>query len=240
MNQKKTLRNIFIILYKTIRYNLKIIFANKFVYFLAAAAAFYLLVVMISLFDRNANPNAAVVYYWLLVPGLLLIFYPSVFGLQNDSDVRMLEVLFGIPNYRYKVWLVRLILMYMIVFVLLWILAVLSSLSLIHFNVGLMVFQLMFPVFFLGSLGFLASTAVRNGYGAAVLIIILGLIFWILSGVLAENKWNLFLNPFAAPQQVSDLVWRDILVKNRLYQTIGIILCLLTGLLNLQKREKYI
>lgn len=240
MIRKITLQNMVVILYKTIRYNLKIMFANKFIYFLAAAATFYLFVVILSLFDRNANPNAVVIYYWLLVPGLLLIFYPSVFGLQNDVDVRMLEILFGIPNYRYKVWLVRLILMYTIVFVFLWVLALLSSFSLIHFNVGYMVVQLMFPVFLLGSLGFLASTAVRNGYGAAVLIIILGIVFWILSGVLAENKWNLFLNPFSAPQQVSDLVWRDILVKNRLYQSIGIILCLLTGLLNLQKREKFI
>ena len=57
------------------------------------------------------------VYELLIFPGILLIFYPSVFGIQNDDDSRMLEILFGIPNYRYKVWLVRLVMIYALVFI---------------------------------------------------------------------------------------------------------------------------
>ena len=40
----------------------------------------------------------------LMFPSMLLIFYPAVFGIQNDEDSRILEILFGIPDYKYKVW----------------------------------------------------------------------------------------------------------------------------------------
>ena len=110
-------------LWKTGRYNLIIIFANKFIYFMLAAVGIFLLITIINLFNPDSNPNSALVYYWLLVPGLLLIFYPTVFGIQNDADSRMLEILFGIPNYRYKVWLVRLAVIYIIVYFLLLLLA---------------------------------------------------------------------------------------------------------------------
>ncbi|MBN1466963.1 hypothetical protein JXA02_14510 [candidate division KSB1 bacterium] len=227
-------------MWKTGRYNLKIIFANKFIYFMLAAVGVFLLITIINLFDPDANPSVALVYYWLLVPGLLLIFYPAVFGIQNDADSRMLEILFGIPNYRYKVWLVRLVVIYIIVYFLLVVLAFLSSLALVSFNIFAMVYELMYPIFFLGCLAFMFSTWVRNGYGTAVFLVIIGLAFWILSGSLAESKWNLFLNPFRVPQSVSELVWEDIVMKNRLYQLAGIIIFILSGLLNMQKREKFV
>jgi hypothetical protein len=227
-------------LWKTGRYNLIIIFANKFIYFMLAAVGIFLLITIINLFNPDSNPNSALVYYWLLVPGLLLIFYPTVFGIQNDADSRMLEILFGIPNYRYKVWLVRLAVIYIIVYFLLLLLAFLSSLALVSFNIYNMVYELMFPIFFLGCLAFMFSTWVRNGYGTAVLLVIIGLTFWILSGSLVENQWNLFLNPFRVPQEVSEMVWEDILFKNRLYQLAGIFIFILTGLLNMQKREKFV
>jgi len=223
-----------------IRYNLKIMFANKFIYFLLAAAAFFLLVVFLSLFDSNTSLNEAIIYYWLLIPGILLIFYPTVFGLQNDADAFMLEILFAVPNYRYKIWLIRLILIYLVVFLMLGILALISAFSLVSFSVGKMVYELMFPVFFLGSLAFFISSAVRNGYGAAALMIMIGIFFWISSGILAESKWNLFLNPFHTPENVSDFVWHDVMIKNRIYQSVGIVISILLGLLNLQKREKFI
>ncbi|MBN1482033.1 hypothetical protein EH223_06910 [candidate division KSB1 bacterium] len=229
-----------LLVWKMIRYNLKIVFANKFIYFMLTAVAIFLLITVINLFDPDSNPNVALVYYWLMVPGILLIFYPAVFGIQNDADSRMLEILFGIPNYRYKVWLVRLAVIYVIVFLMLFILAFLSSLALVSFNVFYMVYELMYPIFFLGCLSFMFSTVVRNGYGTAVFLVIIGLVFWILSGALMESQWNLFLNPFHVPQNVSEMVWEDLLVKNRIYQLVGIAVFILIGLLNMQKREKFV
>jgi len=238
--KKFSIRKILFIILKLIKYNLKIIFGNIFIYFLLGSIGFYLFVSIITFFETSIIPTAATVYYLLLFPGILLIFYPTTFSIQNDSDTRMLEVLFGIPDYRYKVWFVRLAIIYILVFCILIILAILGLIAFTRFSILNMVFQLMFPIFFIGSLAFMTSTLVRNGYGSMVILIIIGMIFWILSGIIVESQWNLFLNPFRIPEKVNEIIWADIKIKNRLYITSGTILMLLFGLLNMQKREKFV
>ena len=101
---------------RIIRYNLKIIFAGRFFFFLLAALVFYVFFMVVSVYD-NVEINIGFMYEITFFPALLLIFYPMVFGIQRDEDARMLEILFGIPDYRYKVWLVRLVLIFFLVFV---------------------------------------------------------------------------------------------------------------------------
>jgi hypothetical protein len=98
----------------------------------------------------------------------------------------------------------------------------------------------MFPIFFLGSLGFMLSTVVRNGSGTAAIMVIIGLIFWIFGGILRENEWNIFLNPYSTPDFLNDVMWQEMLFYNRLYLIIGTILSILAGLFKLQNREKFI
>jgi hypothetical protein len=237
---KNSMRDKLSLLLKIFNYNLKIVFANKFIFFLLGAFAFYLLITVISLLDPESYFSEKDVYNVLLFPGLLVIFYPSSFGIQNDVDTRMIEVLFGIPNYRYKVWLSRLLTIFIIVYGFLIILGYFSTLALIpvpEFEMGL---QLMFPIFFLGTLGFLLSTVVRNGAGTAAVMVIIGLIFWISSGILDETEWNIFLNPYDFPASLSPVVWTEMLFYNRLYLLIGSVLAVLAALYRLQKREKFI
>lgn len=230
----------FNLLISLVRLNLKIIFANKFVYFLLAAVIFFLFFTVLQFLDPDATPTESTIYNILLMPGLLLIFYPTVFGIQNDLDSRMIEVLFGIPNYRYKVWLLRLALVFLIVFALLLFLTIISSLALASISVLTLVAQLMFPILFIGGLGFMFSTVIRSGNGTAVVLVIIGLFFWIASEPLQASKWNLFLNPFHVPANMNEVVWLDITVKNRINLVVGLLIAILIGLFNLQKREKFI
>ncbi len=236
---KHVMQNSWILVRSLVGYNLKIIFANKFIYFVGAAVIIFLLVTIGNLLDPGATMNEADMYSLLLVPGLLIVFYPTTFGIQNDLDTRMIEILFGIPNYRYKVWLVRLVMIFLVAAVFLLILGLVSQAALTTFPLFSMVFQLLFPLFFLGCLAFMFSTLTRNGYGTAAVIIVLGLVFWIAGENLSENRWNVFLNPFHIPRQVNELVWSRNIVDNRIYLTIAAILALLTGLLQLQRREKF-
>jgi len=220
------------------RYNLKIVFANKFVYFLLAAFVFFLGITAIIFFSSDSDPDASDVYNLLLFPGILLVFYPTAFGIQNDVDSRMIEILFGIPNYRYKVWLLRLALIWLIVIVFLAVLALLSSAALVPVPIARMIYHLMFPIFFLGCLSFMFSTLIRSGNGTAVVMVAIGMAFWISSGIIAQSRWNLFLNPFG--ESTNQVVWASTILKNRIYLAVGSILALLYGLMNLQKREKFI
>ena len=223
-----------------VRINLKIIFSNKFIYFVLAGVSFYLLVALIGLFDADWYPDQEDVYYTIIFPGLLLIFYPTAFGIQNDMDSRTLEMLFGIPNYRYKVWLVRLIIILFTVFFIVLFLSWLSAYLIVSVPVFEMAAQLMFPVFFIGCLSFMVSTVIKNGTGTAAIMVLIGLVFWISSGIFEYSKWNIFLNPFDFPQNVYLSIWDETVFFNRLYLVIGSILSILGGLFRLQNREKFI
>lgn len=240
MNQSgKTIRNVFDISYKMILYSFKIIFAGKFIYFLVAAIAFYFFVTGINLFS-NSNFSEEDVYYLLFFPGLLLIFYPTSYGIQNDFDSGMLEILFGIPNYRYKVWLIRILLIFVLVFLILLILAFLTHIALVEIEIFEMCLQLMYPVVALGSMSFMCSTLIRNGNGTAVVMIIIGMLFWIIGGSLDLKAWNIYLNPYDLPSDVNENLWDQIVRNNRLYLAVASIIFILTGMLNLQKREQFL
>jgi len=225
---------------KMFKYNLKIIFANKFIFFLLGAVVFYLIITVIDLLDPESYFNEGNVYSLLLFPGLLIIFYPSTFSIQNDVDSRTIEVLFGIPDYRYKIWLLRLLIIFIVVYIFMVFLGIFSTLALVPIPVFEFSLQLMFPIFFLGSMGFMLSTVVRNGSGTAAIMVIIGLVFWILSGILEENEWNIFLNPYVLPNYLTEAMWQEILFYNRLYLAIGTLISILAGIYKLQDREKFI
>jgi uncharacterized membrane protein len=95
-------------------------------------------------------------------------------------------------------------------------------------------------VIFVSALGFCLSTLVKNGNATAVIMVILGLFLLILADELDESKWNIFLNPFNSPRDLNEIVWREIVRQNRIFMIIGSVVLILLGLLNLQKREKFL
>jgi hypothetical protein len=235
MNTKEQLR----LIWKMINYNLKIVFANKFIYFLIAAWIFYLIIIGIMLFV-DGIPEPEEIYNTLIFPGILIMFYPIVYNVQNDKDARMLEIVFGVPNYRYKVYIIRFVIALLLLVVLLICMAWFAWFSVLKIDVFEMVYQLMFPLFFLACLTFLFSTLTRNGNGAAVLVVITGLIFFIMSEPLSYSKWNLFLNPFKVPTDMNMTVWKNVIYQNRLMMMIGAVIAILWGLTGLQRREKFV
>lgn len=227
---------------KMVRYNMQVIFGSKFIYFLGGALLFFLLITGISLFSSNI-PDVSNLYYQLLFPALLLVFFPTVYGIQNDEDARILEILFSIPNYRFKVWLLRMVMILLMVWAVLVVLAFFDFYILLRHNFLMLSLQLMIPVVFFGSVGFLFSTIIRSGHGAAVVMILLALISWFIEGAsdsVSINMWSLFFNPFNMPADTSSVVWEQAIVRNRTFQLVTSAVALLWGLLNLQKREKFV
>ena len=237
--------------YRLVRYNLKIIFAGKFFWFLLASFAFFAFF-MFQLVWNRGEINESAIYSMLLFPCLLLIFYPVVFGIQNDEDNRILEIIFGIPNYRFKVWGFRMLMVYVANFFILILFAYIARILLYPINIVEMAAQLIFPMLFFGNLAFMFSTITRSGNGTAVIMIIAGLLFFIFmnssggggnmnqSTGMAFSFWNVFLNPFTIPSNLHPLIWQDTIIKSRIFLILGGIVFLLIGLLNLQKREKFV
>lgn len=239
MKQKLKLKNTLINSTRMVRYNLKIIFANRFIWFLIAAFAFFMFFAIQTVLNGEALTEGTV-YGLLIFPGILLIFYPSVFGIQNDDDSRMLEILFGIPNYRYKVWLVRLLMIYILIFIIILIFTALASILLYNVNILEMSYELMYPIVFMGSLAFMFSTLIKNGNGTAVVMVLIGVALIILQDAVERTQWNVFLNPFEIPNNFNEIIWEGLIIKNRIFLGVGIVVFILYGLFNLQKREKFV
>jgi hypothetical protein len=221
-----------------ILYNLRIIFANKFIWFLSGSVLFYLILSVIYVTTNDVSKMDDL-YGVFIFSGILLVFYPSVFGIQNDQDARTIEILFGIPNYRYKVWLVRILLIFVIAFLIMIVFTFLSSVLIVKFRILNVTTQVMIPVLFLGMMSFMLSTIIRNGNGTAVIMIIFGMFFMILAEPLRKSQWNVFLNPYNLPYDMNEATWALITLKNRITLITGTILFLLAALYNLQKREKF-
>lgn len=236
-----TLKQFIGLLPRIVKYNLKIIFAGKFIWFFLAAFAFFGYFMFQSAWNRS-EINEGLIYNLLMFPCVLLVFYPAVFGIQNDEDSRILEILFGIPDYKYKVWGVRLLMIYIAIFFILVLFSYVAILLLFPVNPFEMAAQLMFPILFFGNLAFMFSTITHSGNGTAVLMIILGiflLIFCNNDGV-QYSFWNIILNPFSVPRNMLPVIWENTILKSRIFLFTASVVWMMIGLLNLQKREKFV
>ncbi|MFC1493234.1 hypothetical protein ACFL6O_04680 [candidate division KSB1 bacterium] len=241
MDLLKRLKNYIIILAKLSRYNLKIIFADRFIYFAASSFIVYLAITLILFFNSEGQISEAHIFWTLLVPGVLMIFYPVTFNIQNDVDKRMVDILFGIPNYRFKIWLFKLLIMFFIAYIMLLLLGFLSSYAVVDIPVFKMGFHVLIPVIFISSMIFMISTIVGDGNGTAVIVLLLGIGIWI-GREFFQNypRWDIFLNPFVLPANINELVWEGIITGNRVYLVILSLFAIMLGLLNLQKRERFL
>ena len=102
--------------------------------------------------------------------------------------------------------------------------------------------QLMLPVTLFGNLAFLYSTLIRNGNAAAVLSVLTLIVAMILGGLpLVENKmWDVTINPYEEPENINAAIWSLTLLKNRIIMAVGAIVFLMSGLLGLQNRGKFL
>lgn len=224
----------------TSSFNLKIIFGGRFLWFLLTSFLLFAYFVCSSIW-RGEIPTDEMMYSHLFFPALLLIFYPATFGIQNDADNRILEILFGIPGYMYKVWLSRLLLIYVLVFIMLIVYSIVAYVLVYPISPLGMAYRLMYPVLFMGGLAFYFSTVTRNGNATALLIIILGIaMVFLRDSFFRDTMWDISLNPYRIPENIHPVIWESTVMKNRLFLGLGALVFTLMALLNLQKREKFI
>ena len=224
---------------KLVQYNIKIIFGNKFLYFMLAALGFFVITVIANLFGDDEITEASA-YSMLILPCVLLVFYPMCFGLQNDQDAKIVEIIFGIPNYSYKVWLLRLVIAYLICFIVTFLLAVLTNWLIVSVPPLKLALQTMVPALFIGTLSFFLFFAIKNGNGTSVVIIIIALVLFFMKGALETSQWNIYLNPYDVPLDKNPEIFLNTVFHNRLNMLIASALFIIFGLNNTRDREKFI
>ena len=192
-----------------VKYNLKVVFSGKFIWFLIASSLLYVFFIFWGVYSGE-SVTEQLIYSSMLYPAILIIFYPCTFGIQNDFDNRILEILFGIPNYRYKIWLLRIFMIYLATFFMMIALAVISYVLVYANNPIEMAARIMIPVIFFGNLAFWISTLTRSGSGTAIIIIIIGIVAYFSISIFdMSNKsaWDIFLNPYKMPENYNPIMW---------------------------------
>jgi hypothetical protein len=89
-------------------------------------------------------------------------------------------------------------------------------------------------------MAFMFSTLIKNGNGTAVAMVLIGVAILILQDAIQNTQWNPFLNPFDIPNNLNEVIWEGTIRKNRIFLAIGMLVFVLYGLFNLQKREKFV
>jgi hypothetical protein len=129
---------------------------------------------------------------------------------------------------------------YVLIFIIIVLFAGIASVLLYRINILEMSYQLMYPIVFMGSMAFMFSTLIKNGNGTAVVMVLIGVALLLMAEALSRTQWNVFLNPFEIPNNMNQVIWQGIISKNRIFLGVGMLIFILYGLFNLQKREKFV
>ena len=89
------------------------------------------------------------------------------------------------------------------------------------------------------------STLIENSKRAVRywwLLLIIGIALLIFSNtpLIERSFWNILLNPFSIPRNSLPVIWESIIIKSRIFLLVASTIWMLIGLLNLQKREKFV
>jgi hypothetical protein len=120
------------------------------------------------------------------------------------------------------------------------VLVLLCRITLADFPIWRMVYHVMMPIIFLGSLAFFISAQSTSGNVTAVIMVIFLIFFWVLGDEIQDSAWFLFHNPFRSVEALRSVLWAETTFYNRLYLIMGSMVTTLFALLRLQNREKFI
>ncbi len=220
------------------RYNFKILFGGRYLVF----ALLSLLFLCYLLFDAAFSGTAldeSVVAQNMIMPSLLLIFYPATYGIQKDEETKILEIFFCIPNYMYKIWLLRLLFIFIACYFNIIVFSYLAHLLLCPVEIFTMANNAIFVVVLFGALAFWLSTIIKSGNGVAVVVIALfALLTYIGKEYFENTMWDIMLNPYSEPDDIHSEIWQDTLSDRLLLLSLSSIGLILLSLNNLRRREK--
>ncbi len=224
-------------IYKLASYNFKILFGGKYVIFVILA----LLLFCYQIFNAayyGASLAENVVFENLIYPALLLVFYPATYGIQKDSEAKILEIFFCIPNYMYKVWLLRLLFVILACMIDVMLFSLLSQLLLCPVDILLMTYHIMFIVLLFGSLALFLSTIIKSGNGVAVVLIgLFGLLITIGESY-GNTMWDVMLNPYNEVDSIHPTIWAKTISNSRIMLGTCSVGLILMSLNNLRRRER--
>jgi ABC-type transport system involved in multi-copper enzyme maturation permease subunit len=172
------------------------------------------------------------------IPGAVLAIYLTMDLVAGERDRNTLEVLFSTSMSHYKIWVTRMLAVYVVLAISLVGMSTVSYYFFAEFPFlwgGLNAFL---PAFLIASLTFYFSVTCRSGNTAGMLSLGVLILVLLTSEPLGSTEFFLFLNPFDPPIGVEETMWEDRVLINRLGVLGGGCLLLFLGLRRMERPER--
>ncbi len=219
----------------------RILFSGKFIYFIGFAILYEVFLISIMNFtDAGAMPVEVAFYMMNLVPMLILSVYLAMMLVSYEKENNTIETMFSVPGSPYKVWLYKLLVMYVLMFFIQIILVLTIFFFVADFHFPDMLIHAYVPIILISNLTFYFSTKFRSGYAAGLITLVICFIIFMIAEPLYESVWFLYLSPYAKPDALNIELWNTRLLYNKLGVTFIGVLFLYLGLKRLLVREPFI
>ena len=151
MENTISFKNKLINIYQNIKLNQKFIFSQRFFFFFSGILVYFIIFCLVNYFKSSAERiGEGGIFIWLLsVPGIALVFYPSMSLVTSETENRTIEMIFSTADSRYKVWLTRIAVLYLFVAFIIFILCSLSFVFISDFPFMGYFFHSLFPAIFI-------------------------------------------------------------------------------------------
>ncbi|MFC1724393.1 hypothetical protein ACFL4T_02110 [candidate division KSB1 bacterium] len=221
--------------------NIKLLFTNKFFYFILGIILYFGFVCTINYFSDpgDSMPGYAIYIALIFIPMSVLTVFLSAYMLPGEMENNTLESLFSISGSIYKVWIIKISVMYIAISIMILILEILSYFMIADFPFFYTFFMSLFPLYFIGGLTFYFAVKFKSYAAAGILTGIIMILISFVTEPLQFSKFFLYINPIAKPRDINNYVWTRTLVENRVGMLVFGSLLYYLGLNKLKFREKF-
>jgi len=225
-----------------LRMNFRIIFGRKVLLFIAGALIYFIAFCVIrSRSDRPLTLGEALA--WLVwLPSTLMTVFFSMELVSHERETGVLETLFMASVSRYRVWIIKFVVMVLFISLTALLLIVLTDIFAIDLSITLTLLYTIPPLVFFAALTVLFSVMFKSGNAAALCIVAI-LMFMLLlvgssDGRIAKVVIFPYLNPFDKPLDKDTFIWvRTVLFNKVGYLVLGCI-WFWRALRRLERRER--
>jgi hypothetical protein len=226
--------------WEILRLQARVIFSQKFVWFLAGIVAYFVVIYIVNynqpMIDRMAQED---VFNWLLqFPLSALAVYLNMQLITSEKDNRTLEVMFTTAGSRYKVWLLRVGTLNAILLALSLGLSALAFFTFTDVPIFGMALNAFVPTFFVGNMTLYFAVRFRSGFAAGMVSAGLLVVLLMFSELYNETRYFLYFNPYDVPRQLDPETWNWWMWQNRMAVLLLGSFLLFSALRGMEVRER--
>ncbi len=196
----------------------KILFGGKFFYFLFAAAVFIGIVIFVNYADEEESPLtlAQSLIVLMMLPMSVLAVYLSMIIIPQEKEMRTIETLFSMPGSRYRIWLVKIAVMFVFLSIFLVLFESLTFFLVTDLDFFETFWHVMPSVYFLSGLTFYFSVKTKSSNAAGMLTGLVVFFIVIFADPLHRTPYFLYLNPYDKPRAIDPSLWSKYVFQNHI------------------------